>query len=157
MSLHRFLSFFHKDWGTQSLWKTFHFIDCSFIILLLLSLTYHRFPKELWLRIYCCAVRIYPNWKPSGKQVSYFYISPWDRKETQGQKQAKGNTKILFKWFFLSAEIIMVRKTQYYHLLISYQWSIFVFFCFQNGLIIILFFLLHMLKIIHMFQIKKMT
>lgn len=114
------------------MWKTFHFIDCSFIILLLLSLTYYRFPKELWLRIYCCAVRIYPNWKPSGKQVSYFYISPWDRKETQGQKQAKVNTKILSS--YSSAEIIMVRETQYYHLLISYQWYIFVFFCFQNGI-----------------------
>lgn len=54
-----------------SLSGRFHF-DFSLLLFLLLSLIYLRFPEGSWSRIHCCVVRIYPNWKPSGKQVALF-------------------------------------------------------------------------------------
>lgn len=108
VSVHRFFFFF--QW-VQSFWKNLHFTDCSFILLLLLTWTYLRFP-DLWLEIGFCAVRIYPNWKPSGKQVVLLLHVTMEQKRNPMTETKLAKVKQILFIFFLSAEIITVRKTQ---------------------------------------------
>lgn len=116
----------------QSSWKASHFIECSFLLLLLLSLTKLRFPEEL-MRNTLLAVRIYPNRKPSGKQVVLLLHITRGQKWNPRTGTKLGKRRCKLSPLFLSVKIIMARKTHYYSLnhhcrLMEY---IFVFFYFQ--------------------------
>ena len=129
----------------------------QFIIIFIVSWTFLCFLEEFWLGIHSCVKRIYPNWRPSGKQVVLLWHTTTGQKWNQRTetKVRKSRCELSPSYYSHLWKIIMVRKTHYYHL--NYHCRLikctFILHCFQSGKALNCIFIFSHLKIIHVFQI----